>query len=192
MGGFPPSSPDYRPLAPLNLPQVQIPPAISPIAEVPPQAVRPSTPQPPPPFAGSQTLPDGIPTPGRIPAYPAYPMQAAYQEGRGLMPGRPSTPLVPQAPPPYPPYGPPGMGRPDNSAIAIEALCAFFGIYGIGWLMAGRTTTGILLVLAGLAWDTIGLGLILTGVGACCFLPLHAVFITLSTVLLSNYIRSMP
>lgn len=84
------------------------------------------------------------------------------------------------------------MGRSDNTAVAIEALCAFFGIYGIGWLMAGRTTTGILLLLAGLAWDTIGLGLILTGVGVCCFLPLHAVFITLSTVLLSNYIRSMP
>lgn len=89
---------------------------------------------------------------------------------------------------PGPMYAP--VARPDMSPVAIEAVCAFFGIYGIGWMMAGRTATGILLLLAGLVWDTIALGLILTGIGVFCTLPLHAVFITLTAALLSNYVKA--
>jgi TM2 domain-containing membrane protein YozV len=206
MGGFSPSSPDYRPLPPLNLPQINIPPAPAPAARpvtppaarraAPPiarpiaQPARPSIPLPPP-TAGPPTTPGGVPTPGRVPAYPAYPAYAAYQGGP--LRGYPSTPLGGQAPPP-PRYRPPRYARPDSTAVVIEALGAVFGIFGLGWLMAGRTSTGILLLLGGLVWDAIFVaGFHVTfGVGACCFLPLHAIFITLSTVLLSNYIRSLP
>jgi hypothetical protein len=92
-------------------------------------------------------------------------------------------------PQPYPPYRYASVARPNMTPVAVEAVAAFFGIYGIGWMMAGRTGIGILLALAGFLWDTIALGLVSTGVGIFCTLPLHAVFITLSAVLLSNYIK---
>ncbi len=74
--------------------------------------------------------------------------------------------------------------------MAVEAVGAVFGLYGLGWLMTGRASTGILLLLGGLLWDIVALGLISTGIGIACFLPLHAVFIILTTVSLSNYIKS--
>jgi hypothetical protein len=80
------------------------------------------------------------------------------------------------------------------TAVIIEALSAVFGLFGLGWMMAGRTSTGVLLVLGGLLWDGIAIAgtHVTLGVGACCFIPLHVVFVVLSTVLLSNYIKSLP
>ena len=219
MGGFSPSSPDYRPLPPPNLPQpaASLDQATAPSASVPPASGRlgaPSSSRRP---LDPPTLPDGVPTPGRIPAYPgavgyraAAPVAPAYAPSRAAAsrpipgpvpaaaaPSRPlpapvpaSRPLTPQlAPQPYAPYGPTPAPRPDMSPVAIEAICAVCGIYGVGWIMTGRTATGILLLLAGLLWDVIALGVASTGIGIVCTLPLHAVFITLSSATLSNRVK---
>jgi len=40
-----------------------------------------------------------------------------------------------------------------GTALVLEILPAFFGIYGIGWLYAGRVATGLILLLTGLGRD---------------------------------------
>ena len=37
-----------------------------------------------------------------------------------------------------------------GTALVLEILPAFFGIYGIGWLYAGKVATGLILLLTGL------------------------------------------
>lgn len=175
LGGFSPSSPQYRPLPSLDIPP-DLPRETDPLP-----AVRPLAAGMPPPGAEYPTVPDGYPTPGRVPAYPPAGRVPAY-----LVPAPRTRPL---AMPPPPPQPRPQRPRTHAAPVVIEAVGAFFGIFGLGWLMAGRTATGILLLLGGLLWDAIGVGLITSGVGACCFLPVHAVFIALTTVLLSNHIR---
>lgn len=213
LGGFSPSSPNYRPLPPLDVQGPTIPSRTvsMPARRVPPESEYP-------------TLPDGVPTPGRIPAYPAYsrppmpappmpapPMPAAPGRAPRSVPlaaapqPRPSVPLAPplappqppvpvptaphSAPPqPYAPYGAPQL-RWNSTPVVIEAIAALFGLFGLGWLYAGRNPTGILLLVGGLLWDAIGLALLSTGIGAICFLPVHAIFVTVSAVRLSSSIR---
>ncbi len=82
----------------------------------------------------------------------------------------------------------PATRRPDGAAIAVEAILAIFGFYGVGWLMSGKTLVGALLLGGGMIWMIVAIiGTIITaGIGACCLLPVHLAFITLSTVLLAN------
>lgn len=211
LGGFSPSSPDYRPLSPMDL---QGPTAPSRTVSMPKPAPAPR------PESEYPTLPDGVPTPGRIPAYQPYqpyapsqalaPMPAPMPAPRSMplaaQPQRPPWSPAPSAPPPVrapatpppvqlpapqlpnAPYGAPQL-RWNNTPVAIEAIAAFFGLFGLGWLYAGRNPTGILLLVGGLLWDAIGLALLPTGVGAVCFLPVHVAFVTLSAVRLSGSIR---
>jgi hypothetical protein len=109
--------------------------------------------------------------------------------------GAGSPPNAPQGPG-YAPY-PPGTAAPvrrDGTPVIVEVIGAIFGFYGIGWLMVGETTTGVLLLIAGLVWAAIvATGTVLTaGLGACCFVPLHAVFIAISAVSLWNHIKRTP
>lgn len=111
------------------------------------------------------------------PPYPAYPPQASYP------------PKVPYAVMPYQQQAYPPQGRrPDGAALVAEAALALFGIYGVGWLMSGKTTAGILLMAGGILWIILVIvGSILTGgIGACCLVPLHMGAIATSTILLSQ------
>ena len=78
--------------------------------------------------------------------------------------------------------------RPTGAAIALEAILAFFGIYGVGWLMSGNTRTGALIMIAGFVWDLVAGGTIFftLGAGALCVGPLHLAFIAASTIALAN------
>jgi hypothetical protein len=132
--------------------------------------------------------------------------QSGYGQGGFSAPTQPDYPPNDPPPPPPPPgYGPPpapGYPAPslaparqrDNTPVIVEVVGAIFGFYGIGWLMVGETKTGVLLLIAGLIWAAIvWIGVTLTaGVAACCFVPIHAVFIALSAVSLSNHIKRMP
>jgi hypothetical protein len=61
----------------------------------------------------------------------------------------------------------------DSNALSIEILLSLFGIFGVGWLLSGRTITGIVLLLCSifLYWPfmivatilTLGIGLIFLG-----------------------------
>lgn len=150
--------------------------------------VPPSYPPTPP---GYQTMPSGPyapPPPGYTPPPPGYAPAS-----------RPIYPPPPYAPPPG--YVSPYTGaqqwgqmqqRPSGAPVAVEAILALFGFYGIGWLMAGNTTTGVLLLIGGWVWDAIAIGgTVLTfGFGGCIFGPLHIAFVAVSSVMLSNYLKS--
>jgi hypothetical protein len=115
----------------------------------------------------------------------------------------PPAPILPP-PPNYGNYGgyaqpgpPPGMlmvpkTQPDQStrtaAIVVEVILDLFGIYGVGWLIAGETTTGILLLVGSFIWWAIaGIGIFFTaGFGLICIFPLNIVFLLLSVILLSQ------
>lgn len=84
--------------------------------------------------------------------------------------------------------------RPANSsAVPVEVLLnTFFGLYGVGWLMAGETTTGIILLLGSifLYWPGIIFAIAITfGIGLCGIIPLVIGAIILNAVLLNNCIK---
>lgn len=86
---------------------------------------------------------------------------------------------------------PASAGNPG--AIIVEVLLnVFTGIYGVGWLMAGETTTGIILLVCSilLYWPVMVLGAIFTlGVGLLCLIPLAIVALILNPILLNNTIK---
>jgi hypothetical protein len=81
----------------------------------------------------------------------------------------------------------------NSGATVVEVLLTIFlGIYGIGWLMAGETTTGIILLICSflLYWPIMILGTIFTlGIGLACLVPLAIGAIILNAILLSNTIK---
>jgi hypothetical protein len=81
--------------------------------------------------------------------------------------------------------------RANGTAVAVEAILAFFGIFGVGWLMAGETTAGVLLLVGSFVWW--GVAIFLTaatfGAGLFCIAPLNIAFLVLSAVLLANHTR---
>jgi hypothetical protein len=83
--------------------------------------------------------------------------------------------------------------RVSGIAIALEAILAFFGIYGVGWLMSGYIGTGALIMIAGFIWDLIaGTAIFLTfGLAGVCVGPLHLVFVAATTIALASR-RSRP
>ena len=94
-----------------------------------------------------------------------------------------------QYPPQYPQF--PVYQQPtpqvNGAAVAMEAVLSLFGIYGVGWLMAGKTTVGMPLMIGGFVWDlfVITVGFFTVGIGFCCLIPLHFGFIAASTILLA-------
>ena len=76
-----------------------------------------------------------------------------------------------------------------TEALVVEIIASFFGIYGIGWLMAGETTTGVLLLIGSfvLYWPIFIVGSILTvGLGLVCLGPLAIAAIIVNAILLNN------
>lgn len=150
-------------------------------------------------------------------SYGSYPPEAfgepsVYERGYTIQAVPPPPPRSEYAPPrtqqPYsyappryhyttqPPPGPIHMtvvniGGNDGALIA-EILFSLFGIFGVGWLIGGETTIGVVLLIASftLYWPimfggtiiTFGLGLILLG-------PIAIGTIIINAVLLSNRLR---
>src|SRR5579883_743392 len=90
-----------------------------------------------------------------------------------------------------PVMAPASPGNP--AAIVTEVLLnVFLGIYGVGWLMAGETTTGIILLICSilLYWPIMILGTIFTvGLGLICLVPLAIIALITNPILLSNAIK---
>jgi hypothetical protein len=89
----------------------------------------------------------------------------------------------------YPGYQP---GRPEHpsrtAAIIAETILDLFGIYGVGWLIAGETTTGIILLVASFVWWSVAVlvTLFTVGVGLLCIVPLDLIFLLVSVILLAQ------
>ncbi len=114
-------------------------------------------------------------------------------------PHNPHNPYAPPNPPPI--YSPPPVNvtvvntyvTPSlnkNNALLIEILCSLFGVYGIGWLIAGETVTGVILLVCSLLviWPlaitraifTLGFGIFF------CNLPLAVIGIIVNAIFLNN------
>lgn len=127
---------------------------------------------PPPPPPGYQYAPPPPPPGYPVMSQPLYPPQAPVMY---VAPG-------------YAPQPPARPGRPEPIAVALEAICALFGIYGVGWIMSGRMGVGLGLLFGGLAWIVVVIlgGLFTGGFGCICLVPLHLLFITASTISLAT------
>lgn len=145
-----------------------------------------------------------------LPADAAFCSSCGTPTGAG-MPATGQPVGSPPAPPPgynaseaYPPppgyasasaYGIPPMAahvpRPSSGPIIAEVLLGLVGIFGVGWLAAGKTRTGLLLLAASIVW-WIAAGataLHTVGVGCCGVVPLNILFIVLSAAMLNNAMR---
>ncbi len=104
------------------------------------------------------------------------------------------------APPMYPPQGVNGTGvnnasTKNDTPLIIEVILSLFGIYGIGWLMAGETTTGVILLICSFVvyWPLLVLIAVFTfGFGLACDFPLAIAAIIINAVLLNKTLAKKP
>lgn len=158
----------------------------------------PAPPAPPAPFGGYAPPPTGstasfggYPPPPPPPALPgqAAPYAPPYQ-------GQSSQALYGQQPVVYQPvvYQPVVMPeRNSGAAVAVEVIAGIFGLWGIGWLMRGYTSTGIIMLVAGLLIiPTVFVALLIftLGFGLPCLGVANIIFVIVSAVNLNNRIRS--
>jgi hypothetical protein len=133
--------------------------------------------------------------------------QAAYGQGYGPQPDYMPPPqqnfgYTPQ-PNPVPIYqsapvnvivtnNPPLTNKDSGPLIAEILLSLLVGIYGVGWLIAGETTTGIILLVCSffVYWPILILGTIFTlGFGLLCLGPLAIGAIIANAILLNNLLN---
>lgn len=81
----------------------------------------------------------------------------------------------------------------NNGPLIAEVLLSFFlGIYGVGWLMAGETTTGVVLLVCSFLvyYPIVIVGTIITfGLGLLCIGPLAIAAIIVNAILLNNTLK---
>ena len=74
----------------------------------------------------------------------------------------------------------------SNTPVIIEVILSIFGIYGVGWLMAGETTTGIiLLVCSFLVYWPIMVVMAIFTIGICDF-PVAIAAVVINAILLNG------
>jgi hypothetical protein len=143
---------------------------------------------------------------GQQQIYASESEEQASRLGPAAQSNRPPQPVYrqPSTPPPafYPPIAvninvvapvPVVAEKTNSGAIVVEVLLnLFLGIYGVGWMMAGETTTGLILLIASLVlyWPVVILGSIFTlGLGLLCLIPVAIGGVILNAVLLSNLLK---
>lgn len=81
----------------------------------------------------------------------------------------------------------------DNSTLAIilEVICGIFGIYGIGWLVSGNTSTGLIFLIGGFVWLAVAivLSILTLGIGLICIWPIDLAIMITSVIMLSNRLK---
>jgi hypothetical protein len=84
-------------------------------------------------------------------------------------------------------------GNNNNGALFAEIFLSLFGVYGVGWIIAGETTIGVVLLVCSflLFWPlAITIAIFTFGFGVFfCDLPLAVGGIVLNAVLLNNAIN---
>ncbi len=76
-----------------------------------------------------------------------------------------------------------------NSPLIVEVILSLLGIFGVGWLMGGETTIGIVLLLCSifLYWPFfIGVTVFTFGFGLICLGPLAIITIIINALLLQR------
>jgi hypothetical protein len=103
----------------------------------------------------------------------------------------PSGPLPPQQQGYYQPVVVVQQQQDSSMPVIVELICDIFGIYGIGWLIAGYTTPGILLLIGGFIWAAIfwGATIITIGIGLICLVPIDIAFLITSVLMLNSRLK---
>ncbi len=80
------------------------------------------------------------------------------------------------------------LSNKNNGALIAEIILSLFSIYGVGWLMAGETTVGVvLLICSGVYWlFAIVFAIVTLGIGLACLAPLSIAAIIINAILLNN------
>ncbi len=93
-------------------------------------------------------------------------------------------------------YAPPQASpRKDRSvALILEILPGLISILGIGWIYAGQTTTGVIILIVDLVCNLIFLllGGLTVGISLCITVPLQLIAIAVSATLLYQYTQKRP
>lgn len=79
-----------------------------------------------------------------------------------------------------------------DTTLVSEIILSLFGIFGVGWIMAGETALGIILLICSIFiyWPIMILGTIFTfGFGLLCLAPFAIGTIILNIVLLNSTLR---
>jgi hypothetical protein len=81
-----------------------------------------------------------------------------------------------------------------GTALLLEILPALIGLPGIGWIYSGKGVAGTILLVSWVIWSCIAGFLIglTTGIALLCTIPIGLVEITVSALLLNNYINQHP
>ncbi len=114
----------------------------------------------------------------------APPPQSNYQYGQSYAPPRFQPGGINVSV--YNNYTPP---QKNNGALIAEIILSLFGIYGVGWLIAGETTIGVLLLIGSLVLylPIAILGIVFTlGLGIVCVGPVSIALIIINALLLNN------
>lgn len=80
----------------------------------------------------------------------------------------------------------------NDGALVAEIILSLFGLFGIGWLMAGETTVGVILLICSVIiyWPIMILGTIFTfGIGLLCLGPIAIAAIIVNIILLNNVLN---
>jgi hypothetical protein len=127
---------------------------------------------------------------------PAMPELPAMPDAP-LPPALPALPAIP--PPPPPAYVPPSSaplssGKDRGIALILELVAGFFGFLGIGWLYAGKTKEGVLILVGFLLFNGIlvCVDIVTAGFALCCHLPLNIAAIAVSAYYLHQYTKTSP
>jgi len=76
----------------------------------------------------------------------------------------------------------------NNSALIAEIIFSLIGLFGIGWIIAGETVIGVILLLCSIFiyWPIMILGTIFTfGYGLICLGPISIAGIIINTLALN-------
>lgn len=78
------------------------------------------------------------------------------------------------------------MSTKNNTPVIVEVILSIFGIYGVGWLMAGETTIGVILLVCSffVYWPImIFMGIFTFGI---CDFPVAIAAIVINAILLNS------
>ncbi len=128
-----------------------------------------------------------------------------YQAGYSVVPPPVQQGGYPQFPQQTPGYGPASYAPPyqqvnvtvvqntsSDAPLVAEIVLSLFGIFGVGWLLGGETTTGIILLLCSIFiyWPIMILGTVFTlGIGLVCLGPLAIGAIILNALLCNQALK---
>jgi hypothetical protein len=126
-------------------------------------------------------------------------------ETRATYPPEPQPPAYAQpTPPPAPIFAPAPVSQPQgyyqpavvapqqadsSTPVIVEIICGIFGLYGIGWMIAGYTVPGIVLLIGGLVWAAIfwTVAVFTAFIGLVCLVPIDiAIWVTSALILNSR------